>query len=203
MSHIYQKCGALNHTRFIDIGKVSKALGSSICSAVVGLHALTGCDTVSAFAGNGKLSAFKQMKANSTYQEAFSKLVSPGMYQQTYFRKYKKSLATCTSLLHRHQVSMNYDIYSELNKEKWSLLASFHHVKTAFLCMSFMPTTRLPFGDAAWKVNPLYKVPSYGWMTDDSGNLAIEWRHGTSTRITTTHLQVYTIMQITRVHMPC
>jgi len=75
------------------------------------------------------------------------------MYQQTYF-------TTCTALLLSPQVSMNYDIMF-CAKRGEGRLASFHHVNTAFLCMSFMSTTRLPFGDAAGKVNPLYKVPSY------------------------------------------
>ena len=71
---IYQKRGTQNLVRFLDIGKLARAIAKSICNAVVGLHAFTGCDTVSAFAGRGKLSAFKQMKASTTYQEAFSQL---------------------------------------------------------------------------------------------------------------------------------
>ena len=46
-----------------------------------------------------------------------------------------------------------------LDEERWSPV-SFHHVKTAFLCMSSVPTTRLPFGGAAWRINPLCQVPS-------------------------------------------
>ena len=36
------------------------------------MHAITGCDTVSSFAGKGKLSAFKLMK-NVSFQELFAR----------------------------------------------------------------------------------------------------------------------------------
>ena len=39
----YQKCGTQNRTRFIDIDKLTASLGSSVCHALVGLHAFTGC----------------------------------------------------------------------------------------------------------------------------------------------------------------
>ena len=50
---LYQKCGTKNRTRFLDISKLKHALGDSICNALIGMHAFTGCDTVSAFAGRG------------------------------------------------------------------------------------------------------------------------------------------------------
>ena len=48
--HIYQKCGIQNSTRFVQISKLAWSLGDSICDSLIGLHACTGCDTVSAFA---------------------------------------------------------------------------------------------------------------------------------------------------------
>ena len=35
-----------------------------VCHALVGLHSFIGCNTVSAFAGKGKLAALKIMKAD-------------------------------------------------------------------------------------------------------------------------------------------
>ena len=63
------------------------SLGDSVCDALVGIHAYTGCDTVSAFAGCGKTSALKLMKSEKTYQEAFSELgrswyVSPDLFEK-------------------------------------------------------------------------------------------------------------------------
>ena len=59
---------------FQDINRLARALGDNVCTALVGLHLLTGCDTVSAFAGRGKLTALKQLKTNRTHQEAFGQV---------------------------------------------------------------------------------------------------------------------------------
>ena len=69
---IYQKWGTQNRTRFVDISKLAWSLGESVCDSLIGLHAYTGYDTVSAFASRGKLSFLKLMKRDITYQETFS-----------------------------------------------------------------------------------------------------------------------------------
>jgi len=56
---------------------VSKSLGIDICTALIGLHAFTGCDSVSAFAGKGKVSAYKLMRKQTIktkYQQTFISL---------------------------------------------------------------------------------------------------------------------------------
>ncbi|KAG0710452.1 hypothetical protein GWK47_022750 [Chionoecetes opilio] len=53
-SHLFQKCGTKNRTRFLDITTLSRTLGGSVCDSLIGMHAFTGCDTVSAFAGRGR-----------------------------------------------------------------------------------------------------------------------------------------------------
>ncbi|XP_056299046.1 uncharacterized protein LOC130211998 isoform X7 [Pseudoliparis swirei] len=42
----------------IDITKVSSALGTSVCSALIGIHTFSGCDSTSAFYGKGKKKTF-------------------------------------------------------------------------------------------------------------------------------------------------
>lgn len=68
---IYQKCGTQNRTRFVDISKVASSLGENVCDSLIGLHAFTGCDTVSAFAGRGKLNALKMVRKNTSWQKNF------------------------------------------------------------------------------------------------------------------------------------
>lgn len=71
---LYQKCGTRNRTRYINISNLAQLLGDDLCDALVGVHAFTGCDSVSAFAGRGKLSALKLVKGNRTSQESFKSL---------------------------------------------------------------------------------------------------------------------------------
>ena len=55
--NMYIQCGTKNRLRHIDITKVGQSLGEETCKALQGLHAFTGCDSVSAFSGRGKVSA--------------------------------------------------------------------------------------------------------------------------------------------------
>ena len=59
----------------------------SICDSLIGLHAFTGCDTVSAFASRGKLSALKLMKNDITCQETFSQVGQSWDVQPQIFEK--------------------------------------------------------------------------------------------------------------------
>ncbi|KAL8572154.1 hypothetical protein ACOMHN_057829 [Nucella lapillus] len=71
---LYQRSGTSTRTQLIDIGKVASSLGPSVCTALLGLHAYTGCDSVSSFAGKGKVAALKMLKSNENVQQAFSDL---------------------------------------------------------------------------------------------------------------------------------
>ena len=71
---VYKKCGTQNRTRFLDITKLCQSLGESVAGTLIGMHAFTGCDTVSTFAGREKMGTFKQLKSDRTYQEAFLEL---------------------------------------------------------------------------------------------------------------------------------
>lgn len=65
---IYMKCGTKNRVRFNDIQKLRDAIGHEVCAALPGMHAYTGCDTVSAFAGRGKSKALKIITAEQRYR---------------------------------------------------------------------------------------------------------------------------------------
>ena len=71
---IYQKRGTQNRTRFLNITDISSILGSDVSACLPGLHAFTGCDTVSAFAGKGKVTALKLVRKNPIFQRAFTRI---------------------------------------------------------------------------------------------------------------------------------
>ena len=73
---IYQKRGSQSRTRYINISAITKSIGKKTVASLPGLHAFTGCDSVSAFAGKGKLIAYKLLKNSSSYQEVFGLLGS-------------------------------------------------------------------------------------------------------------------------------
>ena len=71
-------CQLLFHTgtgtkiRTIDVQLVRKQLGDEILHAMLGLHALSGCDSVSGF--YGKVKGAKLLFTEKTYQETFGEL---------------------------------------------------------------------------------------------------------------------------------
>jgi len=71
---LFMKSGTRTRTKVIDITKVAASLGPEVCKGVLGMHAFTGCDTVSAFAGKGKAQALKLLKKNTRSREALTEL---------------------------------------------------------------------------------------------------------------------------------
>lgn len=70
---LFQKIGKAR-VQYVDIGNVVRALGNDIALGILGLHSFTGCDTVSSFAGRGKVSALKLLKGSTEYQKLFGRL---------------------------------------------------------------------------------------------------------------------------------
>ncbi|XP_056267295.1 uncharacterized protein LOC130191667 [Pseudoliparis swirei] len=62
----------------IDITKVSSALGTSVCSALIGIHTFSGCDSTSAFYGKGKKKTFSVACEKGEYLKAFKSLGTHG-----------------------------------------------------------------------------------------------------------------------------
>ncbi|CAM4730908.1 unnamed protein product [Leuciscus chuanchicus] len=71
---LFLKCGTRTRTRLVAIRKVAATVGMDTCRALIGLHAYTGCDTVSAFAGKGKTRALTLLMNNKETQDTFLKL---------------------------------------------------------------------------------------------------------------------------------
>ena len=68
---LFQKCGTKTRRKLVDIRKVAATVGVGVCRALFGMHAFTGCDTVSAFAGKGKAKALKSLISNKMDQDTF------------------------------------------------------------------------------------------------------------------------------------
>lgn len=71
---VYIKGGTQTREKIVDVQKVAAAVGQNTCFALPALHSFTGFDTVSAFGGKGKISAFKLMQKNTKYQDAFTQV---------------------------------------------------------------------------------------------------------------------------------
>ena len=59
---IYLKRGTQNRTQFVDIANISTNLGTDLFKSIPGIHAFTGCDSVSAFARKRKVAALQVLR---------------------------------------------------------------------------------------------------------------------------------------------
>ena len=68
---MYVKCGMQTRKRcqYLQCGGSQRKR-----TLQVGMHAFTGCDTVSAFAGRGKITALQLVKLQKSYEEMFKQL---------------------------------------------------------------------------------------------------------------------------------
>jgi len=171
---MYQKCGTKARTRFLDITKLSNALGRSVCNALIGMHAFAGCDTISAFAGRGKMRALKQMKSDKAYQEAFTELGRSWEVSEELSEKLQDHLPYVPSFHPHNSVTRS----SVQGVQNWTQLPPCED------CLS-MHILRANYQAAIWRrcLEPSPFVPSptnCGWTTDENGNLVVEWMRGSS-----------------------
>ena len=71
---IYQRCVSQHQARYVDISKIAGVLGQEVSKALLGLHAFTGCDSVSAFAGIGKAKPLRLLRSKNEFQVMFQNL---------------------------------------------------------------------------------------------------------------------------------
>lgn len=73
---IIMKTGTGNYRRYIDVPGIVSKLGTSVCEALLGMHALTGCDSTSAFFGKGKKLALTLLQQNPKFAVTLAQLAS-------------------------------------------------------------------------------------------------------------------------------
>ena len=66
--------GKGNNRRLLNVTEAAKQYTQQQCSALLGLHAFTGCDTCSAFKGIGKKKPIKLLQKNPTFYQVFELL---------------------------------------------------------------------------------------------------------------------------------
>ena len=83
LSNYYLKKGKGAKSRIVGISEVADQLGRQVvdgilkqelCKALIGLHALTGCDTVSALTAKGKWCPLQMIAKNQTFDETMKNI---------------------------------------------------------------------------------------------------------------------------------
>ena len=73
-SSVFIKCGSQTRVKYIEVSRIVESVATTVCRSLLGFHAFSGCDTVSAFAGRGKVVGYRIVTRNVEFQEMFQQL---------------------------------------------------------------------------------------------------------------------------------
>ena len=176
---LFQKCGTKTRRKVIDISKVAATVGMGVCRALIGMHAFTGCDTVSAFAGRGKAKALKLLVSNVENQDMFFKLGREWDLSQELMDK----LEAFTCLLYAPKLSS-----TRINELRYHLFCAkkgeieSHQLPPCKDCL-VQHALRANYQAGIWQrcLQQDPQVPSpigRGWKLEKQEQLVIHWMEG-------------------------
>lgn len=174
----YLKPGSKNRTKLISLQKIAESLGGKMLNALIGLHSFTGCDTVSAFANQGKVKGLKLTQQNEKYQEAFSELGANWLLSETLAKDLERF--TCELYAKGTKVDsvneLRYQIFSVKKADSSQLPPCFDSLKQHML--------RAHYQAALWRrsLDQKPEIPNptegFGWTWSEDGSIAIKWMTG-------------------------
>ena len=142
--------------------KVAGSLGISTCRALLGMHAYTGCDTTSAFAGKGKSSSLTLLTTDSNVTEMFLQVgqywnLSPELMDQL-------EAFTCRiyapKTLSTEVNTLRYHLFCAKKGEMESY--QLPPYRDCLVNMHRGQTIKLQYGEDAWRRIPKSQVLSEG-----------------------------------------
>ncbi len=178
---IFIRRGTKTRMRLIDVTLLASALESDTCLALMGLHAWTGCDTVSALAGQGKIKALNIIPKHPKFRKAFEMLGKDWDLPQQVFCDIQEFACKLYCSTPRTSV-VNELRYNMFRNRKGD-------VESGQLppCEDTLKqhTRRANYQTAIWRKSlensPDIPDPTagHGWIKDENGSLVIEWMTST------------------------
>ena len=151
---------SLHSTRmkYVDIASIGNILVRDVCEALLGMHAISGCDTVSSFAEKGQLPAFQLVKKNISSQERSARFDLSCEFNDADFTKLQ--MFTCTLYGAKKSSLMSALTGTNCSAPHKHRLkgTSFLLVLTACLSTVSVPVTKQLFGKEHWMLSLKFQV---------------------------------------------
>ena len=159
---------------YIYITKVAAALGRDVCTSLLELHPWAGCDTMSAFAGHGKLKALKILLHEQKFIDVFATLGSSWTVAnelfciiedfvcQLYCRNTKILKSQCTQVSNVPQQKRGYRIGKASTMRGQHTRRANYQATIGRRSLVYYPETP----------NPSQR---HGWTTSEDDSLVINW----------------------------
>ena len=177
---LYMRVAAKGRNRILSIDKMEEMMGDEVCLALPGLHAYTGCDTVSAFSGVGKIKGFKLMCKEKVFRDTFAALGET--WSLTIDMLSALESFTCRLYAARTpETGVNALRFSMWRAKKGGVESG--QLPPCKDCLE-QHAHRANYQCAVWRrsleANPDVPAPEpgYGWVVVDDGNLDVLWMSG-------------------------
>ena len=180
--HLYLKCGTRARTNIVSIDKVTASFGADVCKGLIGMHAFTGCDSISSFAGKGKVCSLRLLTSDKYVLETFMELGNEWSVSELLMEK----VEAVTCLIYAPKTSCTHvnDLRYSLFCAKKGEIES-HQLPPSRDCLK-QHTKRANYQAAIWKCS-LHQCPNIpspvgnGWEVekiDGEDQLVNKWMDG-------------------------
>lgn len=164
----------------IQVSQIVSALGEQLVTALIGYYCWSGCDTVSAFAGQGKLKGFKLLcKKEQRFIEAFSKLGRDWVLSNDVDDTIEEFV--CQLYAPKCKVKSVDELRYQMFRGKEGQIESFQMPPCKDTLRQH--NKRANYQAGIWlrslETRPIIPDPfAHGWEKDISGNLCVKWMEG-------------------------
>ena len=155
------------------------SLGTDISDALIGLHAFTGCDTVSAFVGRGKTAPLDRLRSSREFQETFASLGATWDVSDELFAvlQHFTCLLYAPSSNTRHVNELRYEMFLAKRGEVESSLLP--PCEDSLLKHARRANYQVGVWRRSLERNPdIPDAAGHGWTKGDDGFLNIDWMKG-------------------------
>lgn len=178
-SKIFIRRGTKARARLVDVAKLAAAVREEMCTALLGLHPWTGCDTVSALAGQGKMKALKILMRSPKFRNVFASLGTSWSLSDDAFNTIQEF--TCQLYCSNTKVIKVNELRYQMFRARGGDVASGQLPPCADTLLQH--TLRASYQAGIWRrsLENFPDIPSpdsgHGWTTKE-GHLDIVWMKG-------------------------
>ncbi|GFN92492.1 hypothetical protein PoB_001899800 [Plakobranchus ocellatus] len=172
-----------NNRRQLNITDLAATIPKRLRDAIIGLHAFTGCDSTSCFAGKGKLKELRMLQllqGDQDHQDTFSRIGT----LETISGQDMQVIETFVCQLYGKPSHTGVDKVRQCFKGKKAILSNSEGVNLSQMppCQDvlMLHTQRAYFQIKIWRASSsnfpdLPKPENNGWRLSSSGGLEIKW----------------------------
>lgn len=151
---------------YINVQSISQRLGQAICLALPGMHAFSGCDSTSQFAGHGKKKAMKLVRESSVFRSAMTSLGETFELDDSTATEAEKAICILYNCPQFHKTD-------EARNHKWNRVTKDITKLPPCQDSAQLHIKRANYQAAVWKrcLEAIPEVPlpyDHGWTIDDN-----------------------------------